>query len=105
MSERQKGLFGDEQDAGAEGSDDASASGSDDGAPPVAFEALIDELDTLVGQLEGGELSLEESLAAFERGMTVSKRAAHILDKAEHRIEQLVGGGDATATVPFDPDR
>ena len=109
MTERQKGLFGDDQGDGAEGGDGAAAAGGGgaqqgDDAAPVAFEALVEELDKLVGQLEGGDLSLEESLAAFERGMAVSKRAAQILDKAEHRIEQLTGG-DPTATAPFDPDR
>ncbi|MFZ4577732.1 MAG: exodeoxyribonuclease VII small subunit [Myxococcota bacterium] len=72
------------------------------GEPPVAFEDLIAELDKLVGQLEAGSLSLEDSLKAFERGMALSKRASTILDAAEHRIEQLTGTPDAPALKPFE---
>jgi exodeoxyribonuclease VII small subunit len=72
------------------------------GEPPVAFEELIAELDKLVGQLEAGSLSLEDSLKAFERGMALSKRAAAILDAAEHRIEQLTGTPDAPVLKPFE---
>jgi exodeoxyribonuclease VII small subunit len=61
---------------------------------PPPFEALLTELDKLVSDLEGGKLALEDSLAAFERGMQVSKQAAAILDAAEARIEQLTASGD-----------
>jgi exodeoxyribonuclease VII small subunit len=54
----------------------------------------LSELDKLVSDLEGGKLALEDSLAAFERGMQVSKQAAAILDAAEARIEQLTASGD-----------
>jgi exodeoxyribonuclease VII small subunit len=63
-------------------------------ANPPPFEALLTELDKLVSDLEGGKLALEDSLAAFERGMQVSKQAAAILDAAEARIEQLTASGD-----------
>ncbi len=66
------------------------------------FEALIEELDTIVGHLENGELSLEESLSAFERGMVVSKKANSILDAAERRIEVLSGSPEAPETQPFE---
>lgn len=83
--QRQAGLFGDAPEA-----------------HEPAFEDLVAELDALVGQLEGGQLSLEDSLAAFERGMHLSKRAAAILDAAEHRIEQLTGSAEAPVVRPFD---
>lgn len=60
----------------------------------VPFEALLGELDKLVGDLEAGKLSLQDSLAAFERGMQVSKQAAAILDAAEARLEQLTATGE-----------
>ena len=66
------------------------------------FEALIEELDTIVGRLENGELSLEDSLSAFERGMVVSKKASSILDAAERRIEVLSGSPEAPETQPFE---
>ncbi len=67
------------------------------------FEALVDELDRIVGQLEGGELPLEQSLAAFERGVEVSGQASRILDAAEKRIEVLTGSAEAPQTAPFEP--
>lgn len=70
--------------------------------PGDGFEHLLGELDRLVTQLESGQLSLEDSLAAFERGMTVSKRAAAILDAAEARIEQLTGSPDKPVLRAFD---
>jgi exodeoxyribonuclease VII small subunit len=72
---------------------------------PPRFESLLTELETLVTRLEKGELSLEESLAAFERGMVLSKQAAAILDAAELRIEQLGGTAAAPRVEPFDPSR
>ena len=59
--------------------------------PPASFEKLVDQLDKLVGQLESGQLSLEDSLAAFDSGMAISRKAAAILDAAEHRLEQIAG--------------
>ena len=69
------------------------------------FEALIVELESLVTKLEKGELPLEESLAAFERGMQLSKAAAAILDAAELRIEQLSGTAQAPRVENFDTSR
>lgn len=77
----------------------------DDAQKPedAGFETLIDELDRIVGQLEGGELSLEQSLAAFERGVEVSGKASRILEAAEKRIELLTGTADAPQTRPLEP--
>lgn len=69
----------------------------------AGFEVLIDELDRIVGQLEAGELSLEQSLAAFERGVEVSGRASRILEAAEKRIELLTGTAAAPQTRPLEP--
>lgn len=68
-----------------------------------SFEELVAELDKLVGQLESGQLSLEDSLAAFERGTLLSRKAGAILDAAEARIEQLTGTPEAPQTRPFEP--
>lgn len=58
----------------------------------VAYEKLIDELDGVVRQLEASELSLEESLVAFERGVKLAKAAEDRLDRAEQRVEVLLQG-------------
>ncbi|HKF67409.1 MAG TPA: exodeoxyribonuclease VII small subunit [Vicinamibacterales bacterium] len=53
------------------------------------FEAAIAELETVVKKLEDGELSLEQSLVLYERGVTLSKFCHARLEDAERRIELL----------------
>ena len=55
------------------------------------FEAALKELEDLVEQMEKGELSLEESLKAFERGIELTRTCQKALDEAEQRIEILTG--------------
>jgi len=59
--------------------------------PP--FEEALAELETIVSQLEMGELTLEEALAAFERGQTLASLCGSLLDQAELRLEQIESGG------------
>ncbi|HEY3215610.1 MAG TPA: exodeoxyribonuclease VII small subunit [Candidatus Eisenbacteria bacterium] len=81
-------------------------------APPEApadavlsFEQALERLETIVGELEGGELSLEESLARYEEGVRLSRRLSQTLDEAEKRIERLVEEpGEPPATRPFELD-
>ena len=56
----------------------------------LSFEALFSELEETVAKLEAGDLSLDESLALFQRGMELSKRCTEMLEKAELRIRELV---------------
>jgi exodeoxyribonuclease VII small subunit len=67
------------------------------------FDQVLVSLRGVVERLEGGNLSLEQSLQAFEEGVKLSRRGAQILDAAEHRIETLVKepGADAVKVVPF----
>jgi exodeoxyribonuclease VII small subunit len=53
------------------------------------FEAAIAELETVVKKLEEGDLSLEQSLALYERGVTLSKFCHARLEDAERRTELL----------------
>jgi exodeoxyribonuclease VII small subunit len=73
------------------------------------FEAAIAELETVVKKLEDGELSLEQSLALYERGVTLSKFCHARLEDAERRIELLNERGQlkpAPAGLSSDePDR
>lgn len=55
-----------------------------------SFENLFSELESIVAKLEAGDLSLDESLALFQRGMELSKKCGALLDSAELRIKQLV---------------
>ncbi len=73
------------------------------------FEAAITELESVVKKLEDGDLSLEQSLALYERGVTLSKFCHARLEDAERRIEILSDRGDlrpAPAGLSGDePDR
>ncbi|MBL3557177.1 MULTISPECIES: exodeoxyribonuclease VII small subunit [Marinobacter] len=69
------------------------------------FEKSLDELEKLVRDLEQGELSLEQSLTAFERGVKLTRECQQALKTAEQRVEQLVENSDGTLeTRPFTPD-
>lgn len=68
----------------------------------VGFDRVLGELRTLVEKLEAGQLSLEESLAAFEQGVRLARKGAQILDAAERRVEILLRGEEGQPTaVPF----
>ena len=54
------------------------------------FEDVLERLQALVDKLEGGKLSLDESLAAFEEGVGLSRQGAALLDSAERKIELLL---------------
>ena len=56
---------------------------------PPSFEDALEELETIVGRMEDGEPSLEESLKLFERGMDLTRRCQKALDDAEQRIQSL----------------
>ncbi|MBL8045225.1 MAG: exodeoxyribonuclease VII small subunit [Anaerolineales bacterium] len=57
----------------------------------LTFEAAFAELESLVEQLEAGQLPLEESLALFERGQALAARCGQLLENAELKVKQLVG--------------
>lgn len=73
------------------------------------FEAALAELDTLVKKLEDGDLTLEQSLALYERGVQLSRFCHARLEEAERRIEILTERGElkpAPASLTGDdPDR
>jgi exodeoxyribonuclease VII small subunit len=58
------------------------------------FEAAIAELEAIVKQLEEGDLTLERSLALYERGVQLSRFCHARLEEAEHRIEVLNERGE-----------
>lgn len=65
------------------------AAQADAAASKVDFEAALQELESLVRQMESGELGLEESLAAFERGVLLTRRCQAALKQAELRVQAL----------------
>jgi exodeoxyribonuclease VII small subunit len=72
--------------------------GGDD-APAEKFEDSLDELETIVSQLESGAKPLEESLALYEKGIAALRKCHGILDKAEKRIKLLVKGANGEPIV------
>jgi exodeoxyribonuclease VII small subunit len=57
------------------------------------FEAAITELESIIKKLEEGELTLEQSLELYERGVTLSRYCHGRIEQAEKRIEILTEGG------------
>ena len=60
----------------------------------LAFEDALRELEEIVARLEAGDLTLEASLALFERGQTLARRCNQQLDSASLRVEQLTADGE-----------
>ena len=77
-----------------------------DGAPdtsPVAdFETSMQALEDLVGKMESGEMTLEESLAAYERGVGLYRHCQTALEQAELRVRLLSDPGNPDDARPFD---
>ena len=59
-------------------------------SPAPSFEAALKQLEEIVGKLEKGELTLEESLALYEEGIRLSRLCHAKLEEAEGKIEMLV---------------
>ena len=67
------------------------------------FDDILTRLRALVERLEGGNLSLEDSLQSFEQGMELCRRGSAILDAAEKKVEVLLAGppgANRTAPLP-----
>ncbi|MEM7138732.1 MAG: exodeoxyribonuclease VII small subunit [Myxococcota bacterium] len=66
------------------------------------FEEVMDRLQSVVEQLEQGDLPLEQSLAIFEEGVRLSRVGAKRLDEAERKVEELIASGDGLDTTPLE---
>jgi len=68
----------------------------------LTFEAAFQELEETVQRLEGGELTLDEAIALFERGQVLVRLCDGKLEGAELRVKQLMPDADGGyRTVPF----
>jgi exodeoxyribonuclease VII small subunit len=65
----------------------------------LSFEQALDELDALVRRMESGELSLDDSIAAYRRGSELARICQGKLAQAELEIKRLEGG----LLKPLDP--
>ncbi len=75
-----------------------------EGSPVADFEASLDALEQLVEKMEHGDMSLEESLAAYERGVGLYRRCQQALEQAELRVRLLSDPADPASAEPFQPD-
>jgi len=58
-------------------------------ATEISFEKLYTELETTIEQLEAGNLTLDEALALYERGIELASQCNNLLDRAELKIQEL----------------
>ena len=65
-----------------------------DESSPESFESAMRQLETLVSKMESGDLSLEESLKAFEKGVNLTRFCQDQLQKAELKIQELNSKGE-----------
>ncbi len=68
----------------------------------AGFEQALGELEALIEQLESGELSLDQSLKQFKRGVELTRHCQGILDQAQQVVEQLIDPDDESSAVPFE---
>ena len=61
-----------------------------EGAPALPFETALEKLQATVKRMEGGELSLEQSLKHFEEGVMLTRVCQEQLSAAEKRVEVLI---------------
>ena len=68
----------------------------------MSFEEALKALEQVVGQLESGEVPLEQSIALYERGDALKKHCEARLGEAELKVQKIVAAdGKATGTEPF----
>jgi exodeoxyribonuclease VII small subunit len=68
------------------------------------FEKSLEELESLVEQLESGDLSLDQSLKQFKRGVELTRHCQGVLDQAQQTVQTLMNTDDESSAVPFSTD-
>lgn len=68
------------------------------------FESALHELESIVERMEKGELTLEESLRQFERGVVLTRTCQQSLQDAEQKVQILLKKDDISAPVDFETD-
>lgn len=71
-------------------------------SPVAEFEASMNALEDLVAKMEDGEMSLEDSLAAYERGVGLYRNCQQALEQAELRVRLLSDPANPEQAKPFD---
>jgi exodeoxyribonuclease VII small subunit len=87
---------------------DAPGAAPERGEEGQTFESMMERLEALVSRLEGGNLSLEESIQSFEEGVGLVKRCTAVLSEAERRIRargRRVPGSQDRAVTSEEPSK
>lgn len=67
----------------------------------IDFEASLGQLEKLVAQMEEGDLTLEQSLKAFEEGVKLTRECQQTLAEAEQKVQLLMEQNGELVTEPF----
>ena len=70
----------------------------------VDFEKSLERLETIVDEMESGELALEQMIKHFEEGSRLVTQCSTKLTEVEQKIEKLVKKGDSLGTEPFETE-
>ncbi len=68
------------------------------------YEAAVKELEALIERLEQGDISLEESLKLYERGVLLTRDCQESLKAAEQKVQMLLQQSGQNNMVDFDPE-
>ena len=71
----------------------------------VDFEKSLERLETIVEEMESGDLSLEQMIKYFEEGSKLVTLCSTKLNEVEQKIEKLVKKGGTLAAEPFVPEK
>ena len=70
----------------------------------VDFEQALEDLEALVSSMEDGELSLEDSLQAFEKGIKLTRKCQAALKQAEQKVQVLINENGDTEDLEVESD-
>lgn len=76
---------------------------TDDKKQHLDFENQLAQLEQIVADMEKGDMTLEASLKAYEKGIKLTRECQLALDSAQQRIDILVEKNGLTVEKPFDP--
>ena len=68
------------------------------------FETALEKLEELVSSMEEGDLSLEDSLQAFEKGIKLTRECQTALKRAEQKVQMLISENGDTKDLEFKGD-
>ena len=68
----------------------------------INFEKTLDQLEELVEDMEHGDLSLEESLKSFEKGIKLTRECQNALNQAEQKVQLLIEENDELNLIDFE---